>query len=52
MPPSVHTDLRVLENNEPAAAIFSIIASCHPHRLDPFTCLEEMWRVLLYWRWK
>jgi transposase len=34
---------------EAAAAIFSIIASCGLHRLDPFTYLDEILRVLPYW---
>ena len=34
---------------EAAAAIFSIIASCRLHRLDPFTYLDEVLRVLPYW---
>jgi len=34
---------------EAAAAIFSIIASCRLHRLDPFTYLDELLRVLPYW---
>lgn len=34
---------------EAAAAIFSIIASCRLHRLDPFTYLDETLRVLPYW---
>jgi transposase len=33
-----------------AAAIFSIIASCRLHRLDPFQYLEEILRVLPYWQ--
>jgi hypothetical protein len=32
-----------------AAAIFSIIASCRLHRLDLFTYLDEILRVLPYW---
>lgn len=32
-----------------AAAIFSAVASCRLHRLDPFTYLEEILRVLPYW---
>lgn len=32
-----------------AAAIFSLIASCRLHELDPFTYLEEILRVLPYW---
>jgi transposase len=35
---------------EAAAAIFSIIASCRLHRLDPFQYLEEILRVLPYWQ--
>jgi transposase len=34
---------------EAAAAIFSLIASCRLHRLDPFTYLEEVLRLLAYW---
>lgn len=34
---------------EAAAAIFSLIASCRLHRLDPFTYLDEVLRVLPYW---
>jgi transposase len=34
---------------EAAAAIFSIIASCRLHRLDPFAYLDEVLRVLRYW---
>jgi transposase len=34
---------------EAAAAIFSIIASCRLHRLDPYQYLEEVLRVLPYW---
>ena len=34
---------------EAAAAIFSIIASCRLHRLDPFAYLDEVLRVLPYW---
>jgi transposase len=34
---------------EAAAAIFTIIASCRLHRLDPFTYLDEILRVLPYW---
>lgn len=34
---------------EAAAALFSIIASCRLHRLDPFAYLEEVLRVLPYW---
>jgi transposase len=34
---------------EAAAAIFSVIASCRLHRLDPFAYLEEILRVLPYW---
>jgi transposase len=34
---------------EAAAAIFSLIASCRLHRLDPFTYLDEVMRVLPYW---
>ena len=32
-----------------AAAIFSIIASCRLHRLDPFAYLDEVLRVLPHW---
>ena len=34
---------------EAAAAIFSVIASCRLHALDPFQYLEEVLRVLPYW---
>jgi transposase len=34
---------------EAAAAIFSVIASCRLHRLDPFAYLDEILRVLPYW---
>lgn len=34
---------------EAAAAIFSIIASCRLHRLDPFAYLDEILRILPYW---
>jgi transposase len=34
---------------EAAAAIFSVIASCRLHGLDPFAYLEEVLRVLPYW---
>ena len=34
---------------EAAAAIFSLIASCRLHRLDPFTYLDEALRVRPYW---
>lgn len=34
---------------EAAAAIFSLIASCRLHRLDPFAYLEEILRVLPFW---
>jgi transposase len=34
---------------EAAAAIFSVIASCRLHRLDPFAYLDEVLRVLPYW---
>ena len=34
---------------EAAAAIFSILASCRLHRLDPFSYLDEVLRVLPYW---
>ena len=34
---------------EAAAAIFSIIASCRLHGIDPFVYLDEVLRVLPYW---
>lgn len=34
---------------EAAAAIFSVIASCRLHGLDPFEYLDEVLRVLPYW---
>jgi hypothetical protein len=34
---------------EAAAAIFSIVAACRLHALDPFQHLEEVLRVLPYW---
>lgn len=34
---------------ESAAAIFSVIASCRLHRLDPQQYLDEVLRVLPYW---
>jgi hypothetical protein len=34
---------------EAAAAIFSLIASCRLHRIDPFTYFDEVLRVLPYW---
>jgi transposase len=34
---------------EAAAAIFSIIASCRLHALDPYQYIEEMLRLLAYW---
>jgi len=34
---------------EAAAAIFSVIASCRLHRLDPFVYLDEILRVLPHW---
>jgi transposase len=34
---------------EAAAAIFSVIASCRLHRLDPFVYLDEVLRVLPHW---
>jgi len=34
---------------EAAAAIFSIIASCRLHAIDPYQYLEEVMRVLPYW---
>jgi IS66 C-terminal element len=36
-------------HDEAAAAIFSIIASCRLHSLDPYQYLEEILRVLPYW---
>ncbi len=38
-----------LEIAEAAAALFSVIASCRLHALDPFRYLEEVLRVLPYW---
>jgi hypothetical protein len=32
-----------------AEAIFSVIASCRLHGLDPYQYLDEVLRVLLYW---
>ena len=32
-----------------AAALFSVIASCRLHRLDPFAYLDEVLRVLPHW---
>ena len=32
-----------------AAAIFSLVASCRLHRIDPVTYLDEVLRVLPYW---
>jgi len=34
---------------EAAAAIFSIIASCRLHGIDPFVYFDEVLRVLAYW---
>jgi transposase len=34
---------------EAAAAIFSVIASCRLHRVDPYQYLDEVLRVLPYW---
>jgi transposase len=34
---------------EAAAGIFTIIASCRLHGIDPFTYLDEILRVLPYW---
>ncbi|MEI9940651.1 MAG: transposase [Pseudomonadota bacterium] len=34
---------------ESAAAIFSIIASCRLHSIDPQQCLDEIRRILPYW---
>jgi hypothetical protein len=34
---------------EAAAAIFSIIATCRLHGIDPFAYLDEILRVLPYW---
>jgi hypothetical protein len=34
---------------EAAAALFSMIASCRLHSLDPYKYLEEILRVLPYW---
>jgi transposase len=34
---------------EAAAALFSVIASCRLHRLDPFAYLDEVLRVLPHW---
>jgi transposase len=34
---------------EAAAAIFSVIASCRLHRVDPFCYLDEILRILPYW---
>jgi transposase len=34
---------------EAAAALFSLIASCRLHKLDPFSYFEEILRVLPYW---
>jgi hypothetical protein len=32
-----------------AAAIFTLVASCRLHRLDPLDCLTAVLRVLPYW---
>jgi transposase len=34
---------------EAAAALFSVIASCRLHRLDPYVYLDEVLRVLPHW---
>lgn len=34
---------------EAAAAVFSVIATCRMHGLDPFVYLDEVLRVLPYW---
>jgi hypothetical protein len=34
---------------ETAAAVFSVIASCRLHGLDPFQYFEEVLRILPYW---
>lgn len=34
---------------ESAAALFSVIASCRLHKLDPETYLDEIFRVLPFW---
>lgn len=34
---------------EGAAALFSIIASCRLHRIDPEAYLDEVLRLLPYW---
>jgi len=34
---------------ESAAAIFSIIASCRLHKLDPEQYLDEIFRILPFW---
>jgi transposase len=34
---------------EAAAALFSVVASCRLHALDPYQYLEEVLRVLPYW---
>jgi len=34
---------------ESAAAIFSLVASCHLHSIDPEQYLDEAMRVLPYW---
>jgi hypothetical protein len=34
---------------EAAAAIFSVIASCRLHGLDPYQYLDEVLRLLPYW---
>ena len=34
---------------ESAAAIFSIVASCRLHKLDPEQYLDEVFRILPFW---
>ena len=34
---------------EAAAAVFSLIASCRLHKIDPFEYLDQVLRVLPYW---
>lgn len=34
---------------EKAAALFSVIASCRPHSIDPEQYLDEILRMLPYW---
>ena len=34
---------------EAAAAIFSVVASCRLHAIDPYQYIEEILRVLPYW---